>query len=125
MKKDYENAVEAYLKAFCEMYGLPYDTDGWVGREPGTIAEVGDFFFGFDDMKRCVDNGYSWDDVAEWYEYCVEAGMYGISAPNLKSWMAGCPRIGEDEMERIRAAASRVDEAKAALDEEIRRITGR
>lgn len=58
LKKDYEDAVSAYLKAFCEMYGLQYDEDCWVGRELGGIAEVGDYFFGFDDMKRCVDEGY-------------------------------------------------------------------
>ena len=27
LKKDYEDAVDAYLKAFCEMYGLQYDED--------------------------------------------------------------------------------------------------
>ena len=85
LKKDYEDAVSAYLKAFCEMYGLQYDEDCWVGRELGGIAEVGDYFFGFDDMKRCVDEGYEWDEVVEWYDYCVEAGMYGIATPNLKS----------------------------------------
>ena len=123
LKKDYENAVDAYLKAFCEMYELQYDEDCWVGREVGTIAEVGDYFFGFDDIKRCVDDGYEWDEVIAWYDYGVEAGMFGIDAPNLKSWMAGCPHLNGPEMERIRAARRRVDEAKAALEAEIEELT--
>lgn len=123
LKKDFENAVDAYLKAFCEMYELQYDEDCWVGREPGTVAEVGDYFLGFDDIRRCVDEGYEWDEVVEWYDYCVEAGMYGIATPNLKSWMMGCPHLNGPEMERIRAAKRRVSEAEAAFEAEIRELT--
>ena len=75
------------------------------------------------DIKRCVDEGYEWDEVIAWYDYGVEAGMFGIDAPNLKSWMAGCPHLNGPEMERIRAASRRVDEAKAALEAEIEELT--
>ena len=46
LKKDYENACNAYLKAFCEkheFYGLDNPETYWIGDQVGEIANCGDF----------------------------------------------------------------------------------
>lgn len=122
LKKDYEDAVSAYVRAFSKQMNMRFG--GWIGDEVGGMADFDDYYsLDFADVKRCVDEGYEWDEVLEWYDYCVEAGMYGIATPNLKSWMMGCPHLNGPEMERIRAASRRVEEAKAALEAEIRELT--
>ena len=89
----YEAACTNYLAAFMEKYDLSCDPEPWVGNEIGTIAEVGDYFFGFDDIKRCVDEDVKWEDLIEWYDYNCEVGILGLTTINLKSWLMGAPRV--------------------------------
>lgn len=43
LKNDYENACNAYLKAFCEKHDYIYEgLDMWVGNDVGTVACCGD-----------------------------------------------------------------------------------
>lgn len=81
----YEAAVENYLSAFLKMYDLSCDHEPWAANEIGTIAEVGDYFFGFDDIRRCVDEDVEWKDIVEWYDYTMEAVPLGFNTINLKS----------------------------------------
>lgn len=126
LEKNYNNSVEAYVKAFCEMYGFNYDhpSKHWVGGEVGGICDIADYSFGFSDIKLCVDRKAAWDDVIAWYDYTTEAALISekIVTPNLKSWLNGCPRHTKEHLEQLRTARRRVDEAKSYLYEEIERL---
>ena len=113
----YEAAVTNYLSAFMKQYDLSCDPEPWVGNEIGTIAEVGDYFFGFDDIKRCVDEDVKWEDLIEWYDYTMEAVPLGFNNINLKSWLMGAPRASKEEIERIKSLRNEIDDIVKSANE--------
>ena len=113
----YEAAVTNYLAAFMEQYDLSCDPEPWVGNEIGTIAEVGDYFFGFDDIKRCVDENVKWEDLIEWYDYTTEVSILGLTTINLKSWLMGAPRVNQMRIEEIKAKRKELDELIEEINE--------
>lgn len=102
LKLAYEAACTNYLAAFMEKYDLSCDPQPWVGNEVGTIAEVGDYFFDFQDIKRCIDEDVEWQDLIEWYDYNIEVSILGLPTINLKSWLMGAPRISEFRIAEIK-----------------------
>ena len=113
----YEAAVTNYLSAFMKQYDLSCDPEPWVGNEVGTIAEVGDYFFGFDDIKRCVDEDVKWQDLIEWYDYTTEVSILGLTTINLKSWLMGAPRALKDEIERIKSLRNEIEDIVKSANE--------
>ena len=106
----YEVACTNYLSAFMKQYDLTCDPEPWVGNEIGTIAEVGDYFFGFDDIRRGVDEDVKWQDLIEWYDYNCEGGMLGLNQINLKSWLMGAPRASKEAIAEIKARRKELEE---------------
>ena len=113
----YEAAVTNYLAAFMEQYDLSCDPEPWAANEIGTIAEVGDYFFGFDDIKRCVDEDVKWEDLIEWYDYNTEVSILGLTTINLKSWLMGAPRVNQMRIEEIKAKRKELDELIEEINE--------
>jgi hypothetical protein len=110
LKLAYEVACTRYLAAFMEKYDLSCDPEPWVGNEVGTIAEVGDYFFDFQDIKRCIDEDVEWQDLIEWYDYNIEVGTLGLTTINLKSWLKGAPRVDQMRIEEIKAKRKELEE---------------
>lgn len=106
----YEVACTRYLAAFMEKYDLSCDPEPWVGNEVGTIAEVGDYFFDFQDIKRCIDEDVEWQDLIEWYDYNIEVGVLGLTTINLKSWLKSAPRVDKMRIEEIKAKRKELEE---------------
>ena len=102
LKLAYEAACTNYLAAFMEKYDLSCDPEPWVGNEVGTVAEVGDYFFDFQDIKRCVDEDVIFDTLIEWYDYNIEVSILHLPTINLKSWLMGAPRISEFRIAEIK-----------------------
>jgi hypothetical protein len=117
----YEVACTRYLAAFMEKYDLSCDPEPWVGNEVGTIAEVGDYFFDFQDIKRCVDEDVEWQDLIEWYDYNIEVGTLGLTTINLKSWLKGAPRIDQMRIEEIKAKRKELEELIEETKKEARK----
>lgn len=117
LKLAYEAACTSYLAAFMKQYDLTCDPEPWVANEIGTIAEIGDYFFGFDDIKRCVDEDVKWQDLIEWYDYNIEVGILGLTTINLKSWLMGAPRASKDEIERIKSLRNEIDDIVKSANE--------
>lgn len=110
LKLAYEVACTNYLAAFMEMYELSCDHHPWVADEVGTVAEFGDYYFDFQDIKRCVDEDVPFGTLMEWYDYNVETSMLGLGEINLKSWLMGAPRISQDRIEEIKQARKRFED---------------
>ena len=117
LKLAYEAAVTNYLSAFMKQYDQTCDPEPWVSNEIGTIAEVGDYFFGFDDIKRCVDEDVKWKDLIEWYDYNIEVGILGLTTINLKSWLKGAPRVNQTRIEEIKAKRKELEELIKEINE--------
>lgn len=111
LKYRYENACNAYLSKFCSNTGL--SNDGWVVREAGGVALVGDYFIGMQDLISAVESKIGIDEFLEWYDYCL---IVSDGSPNLRSWLAGCPRKSEEELEQIEATRKRIMELEGELE---------
>ena len=121
LKLAYEAACTNYLAAFMEKYDLSCDPEPWVGNEVGTIAEVGDYFFDFQDIKRCIDEDVEWQDLIEWYDYNIEVGILGLTTINLKSWLKGAPRVNQMRIEEIKAKRKELEELIEKTKKEARK----
>ena len=110
LKQEYEHICNRYLVEFANKYELSLEPDAWVGGEPGTIACVSDYFFGFDEIRRCVDEDVKWQDLIEWYDYNCEGGMLGLNTINLKSWLMGAPRVSKEAIAEIKARRRELEE---------------
>lgn len=117
----YEVACTRYLAAFMEKYDLSCDPEPWVGNEVGTIAEVGDYFFDFQDIKRCIDEDVEWQDLIEWYDYNIEVGILGLTTINLRSWLKGAPRVDKMRIEEIKAKRKELEKLIEETKKEARK----
>lgn len=113
LKSDYINACNAYLKAFCEMYGFYYDPDFWV--KVGTIIEVGDYYVNMDTIRTAVDKGVPREEFVKWYDYCMDCGSLDIPSPNFDSWLRGCPRMSDEEIRELMERSHKIEELKEEL----------
>lgn len=106
LKKDYENACNAYLKAFCEkheFYGLDNPETFWIGDQVGGIANCGDFTFDMATIVTDIDKEAPEEELLKWYDYTIEAGEFNLPIPNFDHWLIGCPRTPSKWFEDMRA----------------------
>lgn len=92
----------------------------WVADEPGTILCVNDdMFFGFDEIRLCIDENIPYDQLLAWYDYRLRLGLIdpSIPTPNLKSWVMGCPRLSEPQIQELEKAHKRTLETQNELQE--------
>lgn len=104
LARRYKDICNEYLVAFCNNYDLRVETDDvWVAGDVGTIACLSDYYFDFHDViKYAVDNDlHDWDDLIRWYDYTLFASEFNQTIPNFKSWCKGCPRLNEQEQQRL------------------------
>lgn len=106
LKKDYENACNAYLKVFCEkheFYGLDNPETYWIGDQVGGIANCGDFTFDMATIVTDIDKEAPEEELLKWYDYNMDAADCGVPQPNFHAWIHGCPRSSKEFFERVRA----------------------
>jgi len=121
VKKDYENACNAYLKLFCEKHGYDYDADCWVSDDVGGIACVSDLFVDMVTIRTDIDMDAPEEEFVKWYDYSVRLRCLGVDGtPNFKSWLKGCPRKTEAEIAKIEALHEKVRQAKELLEDAIK-----
>lgn len=122
LKKRYSEIVNEYLKQFCLKHGLNYDEAkcGWVANEVGDVVCVGDYYISFDDIRRDIDENINDDEYFKYYNYCVKVNEYGCTAPNYRSWLAGCPRFNNGQLDEIEKAHKATERAKRELERVIK-----
>jgi hypothetical protein len=100
LKNQYQDAREAYLKAFCSAYEIKYEKNAWVD---GNIVRFGDYFFDFEKViKFSVDNGFhDFSELVEWYEYCSWAAAFRQTIPSFADWLQGFPHATQSEQKKL------------------------
>lgn len=121
IKDEYEHICNRYLVEFADKYDLTLEPDAWVAGEVGGMAYVSDYYFGFDDIRRCVDDNVKWQDLIEWYDYNCEGGMLGLNTINLKSWLMGAPRASKEAIAEIKARRKELEELIEETKKEARK----
>ena len=110
LKKNYEKACNEILKAFCSTYELQYEENAWVAGDVGTIAEVGDYYIDFQDMKYMLDNDIAFEEWLRWYDYCLDAHDLGLDTPHFTSWHKGCSRLTKEQIQGIKDKRRELEE---------------
>jgi len=84
LRKTYENSVKEYLSQFIIKHDFP-ELEFWVGDEIGGIAQIGDYYFNFQDIKLDIDDNIPEPTILDWYEYSVENEI----KVSFKKWLDG------------------------------------
>lgn len=137
VRMTFDVLLELYILLFAKI--IDVDFDYWVGdmREEDIaanrshltvdVAQFGDYFFNFADIRTVVDNYKYWlkrygtreavaQEVCDWHDYAVERMGNKKSYINLFNWLLGAPSDIDDNNDV--AADGRVsDENKEIPDE--------
>ena len=122
LKQNYENACNAYLKAFCEKHEFDYEDakDNWVGGDVGEITTCADYFVTMTTIIADIELSANEADFMQWYDYCGDMYFLGAeTTPNYKSWLLGCPRKSAQEIERLKRNKKRLEDLMEGLKNEI------
>lgn len=109
----YNSGCNAYLQLFCDKHGYDYEDakNSWVANEVGGIVCVNDYFVDMQTIIDDVDLFTTEDEFLKWYDYCLEAAEFGLSTPNYKSWVKGCPRTSKESFDNLRAIKHNLERA--------------
>lgn len=108
--KDYTEACNALLKAFCERHDFLYEEDCWTGNEAGSIANVGDFFFDMQTIFYDVKEEPDPEELLKWQDYCLRLYALGVKKDiNFKSWCMGAPRMSEESLTKLEQLKKELD----------------
>lgn len=109
LREKFNEAVNQYLLALLEMWEWDAHYGYWIADNIGGIYAYGEnYFIGFDDMRYIVDNNVKKEVYYEWSEYCLVANEYNFSIPNLDSWIKGCPRVSQRDIEYLQGLKSKL-----------------
>lgn len=116
LKERFDAIANEYVKSFCKMYGFDALDAYWIGSDVGGILDLEDYTFNFDDIRYCVDNKVKWSCLIKWYDYNMDNGK--VRYINLNSWVKGCPKPSNKELERLK---KEMEEGRNKLMEEIKK----
>jgi len=88
---------------FCEKYNFNQWTWDWPGNEIRGKFGDGYYYVDLQTMIYCIEqeNVISKKDFLDWYNYCIDAKMVNIQAPNLRNWLTGNPNKMKEEMNSL------------------------
>ena len=118
LKERYKKICNEYLQRFCEKQEFHYETDdAWVAGDVGGCATIGDYVFGFDEIRYDIDNNVAKGKILAWYNYVLEIHTLGL--PNTISYPSFCkgapPPYSRDKIEEIRTLKKQVEKAEETL----------
>lgn len=130
MKALWDKLCNKYLAAFCEKHGLDLDDAYWVRSEPGTVAAIGDYFVGIDEMRYDIDNNIEESRFFEWYYYTLDIreieGEYHMmqnykefTNVSFESYCEGFRPYSEQDIEGFKADIRSISEFKRKFEKEI------
>lgn len=99
----FEKGCNEYLRLFCEKHVFDYEDakDGWVAADVGSIVCCGDYFIDMRDIITDIEQDAPEDEYGKWYFYTLDAHNLGLTMPNYSSWLKGCPRCSQEEINRL------------------------
>lgn len=112
IKRDFEDACNAYLKAFCEKHGYDYEDahDSWAAGDVGGVVICGDQFVSLVTIRTDIDMDAPEEEFLKWYDYITEVGFYNLPTMNYEHWLKGAPRIPQESIDNIKARKQELDD---------------
>lgn len=124
LKKNFESAAFAYLRAFCKKHDYDFDAAYWIGGHVGGVVDLGEtMFVDMATIRVDMDMNSPVDEFEKWSEYCLRLGIAGVkSTPSFRNWINGCRKMSEEKIQEIEKLHAKVIEAKNILNEAIKKI---
>ena len=124
LKERYEQVANDYVKELCRRFDPDYDgyMPDWIcDKVGGTLDDLWGYYINFDDVRLIIDENIPFDDFIKWYDYCLECHAISpdITTPNLRSWIKGCPRMRQEELDHLKELHRKVEFARQALEQAI------
>lgn len=117
LKDDFAIIASRYIKAFIAKHEVSFE--GWVGDRIGEVAELGEMFLDFADIRFDIDERLPVGTLEEWWSYTYDLAM--LECPktiNYRSWCMGAPKpYTQEQLNAIRKAHNEVAIAKRALED--------
>lgn len=106
---NYENAVNAIIEEFKKKQELTSNDGYWIGNQIGEVYDFGDAYtFDFNDVLLDIKENADKGEIFKWRNYMLRiwqlnnmAGGVLLNEINYRSWIKGCPRLTEDELNTI------------------------
>lgn len=117
LRKNLEDAVNAYVKILAERWELNPADFWWVGGRTGLDV----FCFNdisamsLEDMVYIVENGITLEEFDEYEQYNIDAMEFGFDNINLRSWHLGAPRVAKESFDNLRRMKREIAEAVERL----------
>lgn len=111
LKKNYENACNAYLKAFCEKHDFYLSEAFWVGDDVGGIADCSGYDFDMATIRTDIDEDAPEEELLKHYDYVLDAMEFKLPTPNFHAWIHGCPRTDSEWFDKMRKISEDLENA--------------
>lgn len=119
LRKNYEDACNAYADAFCEKHGYYKLSEGndtfWTGNDVGGILACGDEFVDMATIRTDIDENAPEEEFLKWNDYTIiHAEVFGYESAkclNFHSWLHGAPRIPYDTLNHLHTMKLRYEKA--------------
>ena len=107
--KNYEDSVNAILDEFKKKHDMDNEDGYWIANQVGEVYDFGnETIFDFRDILTDIKENSEKDEIHKWANYMkrvwsinnMVGGVY-LKEINYKSWLKGCPRISDEDLERI------------------------
>lgn len=99
----FEKGCNEYLRLFCEKHGFDYEEakNSLPNRLFLDVVCIGDYFVDMRDIVTDIEQDAPEEEYEKWYFYTIDALNLGLTTPNYESWLKGCPRCSQEEIERL------------------------
>lgn len=107
--KNYEDAVSAIIEEFKKKQGIDSNEGYWIGNQIGEVYDFGDTMtFDFHDILTDIKSNAQKEEIFKWRNYTLRiwsinnmAGGILLQEMNYRSWLKGCPRLTEEELNAV------------------------
>ena len=116
---EWENLTNKLTSRFLYDYFDDEDPDyWWVSNDVGGLLNYGDYFFSFDTILTCYKLDISFEQLINWYDFCLDNQSVNIS---LAKYILSPQERREAEEKHLQELKERVElaekEFKKAIDE--------
>lgn len=102
LKVAFGEVVDEWLSCLLERFGWNAAYGYWVADDKSGVYMYGDeYTLSLSDIIYIVTHDVALDDFEAWHEYVMFALDFGLTVPNLPSWMSGCPHLDAKARERL------------------------
>lgn len=103
LKKNYDDACEAYVGEMLAAFEIDRENCFWVADEVGGVFMVGDMLsLNMQEIVYIVENDIAYDDCVDWQDYNLLANEFNFNMLNIKAWHKRAPRVPQETFDRLR-----------------------